>query len=103
MTALNERARALETQFARQQELRFKADARGAAMIGRWAGYVMGIDDVEAYARSLATTQIVEPHRLLDRIRQDFANARVPVQEAEIASRMHQYLEQAADELYYHV
>ncbi|MCL6705406.1 DUF1476 domain-containing protein [Pseudomonas sp. R2.Fl] len=100
MTALKDRAYALETQFARQQELRFKADARRATKMGRWAAYVMGIDDVEAYAKALTATQIVEPHRLLERLHRDFANAGVAVSDADIASRMEDYLEQASEELY---
>jgi Uncharacterized conserved protein len=99
MTALNDRARALENQFAHQEELRFKADARRAAKIARWAGYLMGIDDVEAYAKALTTVQIVEPHKLLERLHNDFANAGVTVSDADIASRMEEYLEEAAEEL----
>lgn len=99
MTGLNDRARALEGQFAHQEELRFKADARRAAKIGRWAGYVMGIDDVEAYAKALTAIQIVEPHKLLERLHRDFANAGVAVSDADIASRMEEYFEQASEEL----
>lgn len=100
MTALKKRAQALENQFARQAEVEFKARVRGSKMIGRWAGYAMGLDDVEAYARTVAAKQVVEPHRLLEQLRQDFSQAGVEVSPADIDSRMHHFIEQAAAEIY---
>lgn len=100
MTALKKRAQALENQFARQAEIQFKAQVRGSKMIGRWAAYTMGLDDVEAYARSVAVKQVVEPHRLLEQLRQDFSKAGVEVSEADIDSRMHHFIEQATEEIY---
>ncbi len=99
MTALQQRARALETQYVLEQERQFKADARRAKMIGRWAGYTMGIDDVEAYAQTIAATQLVEPHRLLERLNRDFVTAGISIRPTELASRMEHYLERAAAEL----
>ena len=100
MTALKERAQAMETQFARQADLQFKVSARVNRMAGRWAGYTMGLDDVEAYAQTLATRQVVEPHRLLDLFRQDFCKAGVKVSDADIDRRIHVLSEQASAELY---
>jgi hypothetical protein len=100
MTALKTRAQALENQFARQAEIQFKARVRGSKMIGRWAAYAMGLDDVEAYARTVAGKQVVEPHRLLEHLRQDFTKAGVEVSEADIDSRMHHFIEQATEEIY---
>ena len=99
MTALKQRAQALEFQYARQEELRFRTEARRDRMIGRWAGYVMGLDEVEAYAATLAAEQVVEPHRLLDRLKRDLARAGVTVSEADLDRRMEQFLDQASNEL----
>ncbi|NML74724.1 DUF1476 domain-containing protein [Rhizobium sp. S-51] len=99
MTALKQRAQALEFQYARQEELRFKTFARRDRMIGRWAGYVMGLDEVEAYASTLAAEQVVQPHRLLDRLKRDLALAGVTVTEADLGRRMDEFLDQASDEL----
>ena len=60
MTALKKRAQALENQFAHQAEIQFKARVRGSKMLGRWAAYTMGLDDVEAYARTVAVKQVIE-------------------------------------------
>lgn len=100
MTALKKRAQALENQFARQAEVEFKAKVRGSKMIGRWAAYTMGLDDVEAYARTFAVKQVVEPHRLLEQLRQDFVKAGVDVSVTDIDSRMHDFIEQATEEIY---
>ena len=100
MTALKKRAQALENQFARQAEVEFKAKVRGSKMIGRWAAYAMGLDDVEAYAQTMAVKQVVEPHRLLEQLRQDFSNAGVTVTQADIDGRMHDFIERAAEEIY---
>jgi len=100
MTALKKRAQALENQFARQAEIQFKARVRGSKMVGRWAAYTMGLDDVEAYARTVAVKQVVEPHRLLEQLRRDFCTAGVSVSDADIDSRIHQFIEQATDEIF---
>lgn len=100
MTALKKRAQALENQFARQAEVEFKAKVRGSKMIGRWAAYAMGVDDVEAYARTVATKQVVEPHRLLELLRQDFSKAGIDVSQADIDTRMHDFIKHATQEIY---
>jgi hypothetical protein len=100
MSALKKRAQALENQFARQAEIEFKARVRGSKMVGRWAAYTMGLDDVEAYARTVAVNQVVEPHRLLELLRKDLSTAGVTVSDADLDSRIHHFIEQAADELY---
>lgn len=99
MTALHKRARALENQFAHQQELLFKAQVRRNAMAGRWAANVIGLHDGEAYARDLAMSQVNEPHRLIERLRHDFEAAGVTVGEKEIAARLEEMLESASEEL----
>ena len=100
MTALKQRAQALENQFARQAEIQFKARVRGSKMVGRWAAYTMGLDDVEAYAGTMAVQQVVEPHRLLEQLRQDFSKAGIAVTDADIDNRIHHFIEQATEEIY---
>ena len=100
MTALKKRAQALENQFAHQAEIQFKARVRGSKMLGRWAAYTMGLDDVESYARTVAVKHVIEPHRLLEQLRQDFSIAGVDVSDADIDSRIHNFIEQATDEIF---
>lgn len=100
MTALKGRARALENQYARQQELQFLAEARRNVLVGRWAAEVMKRSDVEDYARGFADNAFNEPHRLLDLLRREFATAGVRVEDREITNRMDDLLNRATQELY---
>ncbi|GEO85169.1 MULTISPECIES: ATPase inhibitor subunit zeta [Alphaproteobacteria] len=100
MNSLKQRADAFESQYARQQELLFKVKARRNALVGRWAAAAMGRTDAEGYARDLASGQANEPHRLLERLRQDFEAAGVSVKDSEIEARMTELLDQATEDLY---
>lgn len=95
MNPLKRRALAHEVQFAKQAEQQFKAKALCGTMIGRWAGYQIGVDDVESYAHNIAMRQVVEPHRLLDLIKQDFCAAKVTVSDSELSTRLHDFMHQA--------
>ncbi|MGF0537184.1 DUF1476 domain-containing protein [Agrobacterium sp. ES01] len=99
MTALRKRAKALENQFAHQQELMFKAHARRNAMMGRWAANVIGLNDADTYARDLATYQVNEPRRLLEKLQRDLAAAGVLVDDQEITTRLDELLHKATEEL----
>lgn len=63
MTQFNERERAFENMYARDQEMQFKIVARRNRLLGQWAAKKMGLTEAEAdaYAR--------------DVIRADFENA----------------------------
>lgn len=100
MTAIRKRAVALENQFARDQELLFKTEARRNALIGLWAASVIGTGDGEAYARELAMTAVEGEHKVLERLRHDFDAAGVAVLDTDIQDRMVSMLRTAADDLY---
>ncbi|THV23327.1 ATPase inhibitor subunit zeta [Peteryoungia ipomoeae] len=100
MNPLKKRAQAHEVQFARQAEQQFKTQALCGTMLGRWAGYQMGVDDVESYARNIAMRQVVEPHRLFDLIKQDFSASKVAVSDDEISARLHDFMERARDRVF---
>ena len=63
MTQFDERERAFENMYARDQEMQFKIVARRNRLLGQWAAKKMGLTEVEAdaYAREV--------------IRADFENA----------------------------
>jgi hypothetical protein len=48
MTTFDDRERAFETKFAREQEMEFRILARRNRLLGLWAGRQMGLSDVEA-------------------------------------------------------
>ena len=50
MTQFDDREKAYESKFARDEELRFKANARRNKLLGLWAAELMGREGAEADA-----------------------------------------------------
>jgi hypothetical protein len=50
MTTFNDRERAFETKYARDQEMQFRVVARRNRLLGAWAAGLMGLSDAEAEA-----------------------------------------------------
>jgi hypothetical protein len=50
MTTFDDRERAFESQYARDQDLQFKIAARRNRLLGAWAAELMGLTAVEAEA-----------------------------------------------------
>ena len=55
MTTFDDRERAFEAQYARDQEMQFKIVARRNRLLGQWAARKMGLTEAEAdaYARDV--------------------------------------------------
>ena len=62
MTQFDERERAFENMYARDQELQFKIVARRNRLLGMWAAKKMGLTEVEAdaYARDVIRADFEE-------------------------------------------
>ncbi len=62
MTTFDDRERAFESMFARDQEMQFKIIARRNRLLGRWAAELMGLTEVEAdgYARDVVRADFEE-------------------------------------------
>ena len=50
MTTFDDREKAFETQYARDQEMQFRIIARRNRLLGHWAAKLMGLTEVEAEA-----------------------------------------------------
>jgi hypothetical protein len=50
MTTFDDRERAFETQYARDQEMQFRIVARRNRLLGQWAARLMGLSQAEADA-----------------------------------------------------
>jgi hypothetical protein len=76
MTSFDKREEAFEQQFAHDEELRFKATARGNKLLGQWAAEKLGLSGAEAesYAKSVVMADFEETgdHDVLRKIRKDF-------------------------------
>ncbi len=62
MTTFDDRERAFENMYARDQEMQFKIVARRDKLLGLWAAKMMGLTDVESetYARDLVRSDFEE-------------------------------------------
>ena len=63
MTTLDQRENAFETQFAHQEELKFRARERAVRDLALWAGGRLGMtgDALETYAREMVAADILNP------------------------------------------
>jgi hypothetical protein len=62
MTQFDERERAFEAKFARDEEMQFRIAARRNRLLGEWAGRKMGLTDAEAesYAKDVVRADFEE-------------------------------------------
>ena len=62
MTQFDDRERAFEAKFARDEEMQFRILARRNRLLGEWAGRLMGLSEVEteAYAKDVVRADFEE-------------------------------------------
>jgi hypothetical protein len=62
MTTFDDRERAFESMYARDQEMQFKVIARRNRLLGHWAAGLMGLTEVEAeaYAKEVVRSDFEE-------------------------------------------
>jgi hypothetical protein len=76
MTTFDKREEAFEKQFARDEELKFKATARRNKLLGLWAAEKLGFTgaQAEAYAKEVIMADFEETgdHDVFRKIRRDF-------------------------------
>lgn len=99
MSQFDDRERAEEKKFQLDQELEFKAQARRAKIVGRWAAGLMGLsgDAVEDYAKSVVVADLEEAgaEDLFRKIRSDLDMHAVQLSDHQIRSKMEEALEEA--------
>ena len=92
MTTFDERERAFEAKFARDQEMQFRIHARRNRLLGLWAAERMGLTDVEAdtYARDLirADFETIGDDDVVRRLLGDFTAAGIDIDDDEIRARI---------------
>lgn len=92
MTTFDERERAFEMKFARDQEMLFRIHARRDRLLGLWAAGRMGLTDAEAetYARDLIRSdfETVTDDDIVRKLIGDLTGAGIEVDEAEIRAEI---------------
>lgn len=103
MTTFDDREQAYEKKFALDQDLRFRAEARRNKLLGEWAAAKLGImgaalsDYVKAVVR--ADLQEKGDEDVFRKIRKDFDEAGLSVPDAEIRSKLGEFLATAVNEI----
>ena len=88
MSTFDERAKAFETKYARDQEMQFKIIARRNRLLGQWAARKMGLTEAEAeaYEREVIRADFEEAgdDDVVRKLLGDLTSAGVDIDEAAI-------------------
>ncbi len=99
MTTFDKREDTFEKQFAHDEELRFRAEARRNKMLGLWAAEKLGKTgaDAEAYAKEVITADVEEQGEedVYRKLRRDFDAAGLDVSEHRIRRAMSELMADA--------
>ncbi|MGH9121996.1 MAG: DUF1476 domain-containing protein, partial [Acidimicrobiales bacterium] len=97
MSTLDEREKGFERKFASDAEKEFRATARRNRMLGEWAAHLMGLKNVEDYARAVVRSELDQPgdEDVLRKVSRDLSGAGLAVGEGEVRKKMDEFLAQA--------
>ncbi len=101
MTAMQDREKAFEAKFAKDEELRFRAEARRNKLLGLWAAQLLGKSDADAYAKEVVAADFEEAGHedVVRKVKADFDAAGVAKSEDDIRLQMVELLGVAIDQL----
>jgi hypothetical protein len=92
MTTFDDRERAFESQYARDQEMQFKVIARRNRLHGMWAARKMGLSEAEAdaYAREVIRADFEEAgdEDVIRKLIGDLTSAGVEIDDGEIRRQL---------------
>ncbi|NPU10455.1 DUF1476 domain-containing protein [Bradyrhizobium sp. 83012] len=96
MTTFDKREDAFEKQFAHDEELKFKAEARRNKLLGLWAAEKLGKSgaDADAYAKEVVASDFEEAGDadVLRKVLGDLTAKGVAVSEADVRAKMSELL-----------
>jgi hypothetical protein len=99
MTTFDKREEGFEKKFALDEELKFKAEARGNKLLGLWVAAQLGLsgDEANAYAREVVAAEFEEAGDadVVRKVMGDLAAKGVAVTETQIRAKMGELMAQA--------
>lgn len=88
----DDREKAFEAKFARDEEMQFRINARRNRLLGQWAAARMGLDaaETEAYAKAVVQADFEEAgdEDVIRKLLGDLISAGVEIDEAEIRTAL---------------
>ena len=92
MTQFDDRERAFEAKFARDEEMQFRILARRNRLLGEWAAGLMGLtaEEAEAYAKDVIHTDFEEggDEDVIRKLLGDLTSAEVEIDEDRIRATL---------------
>lgn len=103
MSSFDKREDGFEKKFAHDEELRFKANARRAKLLGLWAAEKLGKSgaDADAYAKTVVMADFEEAgdDDVFRKVRKDFDAAGVDQSDHQIRRTMEELMGRAIEEI----
>jgi len=94
MSAFDERERAFEAKFARDQDVQFRITARRNRLVGEWAAERMGLtpEETDAYAKAVVQADFEEAgdEDVIRKLAGDLTAAQVEIGDAEIRAALNE-------------
>lgn len=88
MSSFDDRERAFETKFARDEEMAFRVTARRNRLVGQWAAAKMGLtpEETDAYAKAVVQADFEETgdDDVIRKLVGDLTAASIEISEAEV-------------------
>lgn len=92
MTSFDERGKAFETKYARDQEMAFRIAARRNRLLGEWAASLMGLtrEETDAYAKAVVQADFEEAgdEDVIRKVLGDLVSAGVETDEQQIRTAL---------------
>lgn len=93
MTTFDDRERAFEAQFARDEDMQFRITARRNRLLGQWAAEQMGLtpEETDAYAKAVVQADFEEAgdEDVVRKLLGDLTAAGVETDEASVRKALH--------------
>jgi hypothetical protein len=103
MTTFDDRERAFENLYARDQEMQFRVIARRNRLLGAWAANLMGLTDVEAesYAKDVVRADFEEAgdEDVIRKVLGDLTSAGVEIEDTKIREALEHKMVEAKRQL----
>jgi hypothetical protein len=101
MNSFTDREHGFESEFAHDREQEFRARARRNRMLGEWAARLMGLQNIDDYAKAVVKSEVDQPadEDVLRKVNQDLTGSGLSVPLSEIRSKMDEFLAIARGQL----
>ncbi|KAB2851673.1 MAG: DUF1476 domain-containing protein [Hyphomicrobiaceae bacterium] len=103
MDSFEQRKKGYESKFAKDQELKFKSEARRNKLLGAWAASKLGLTGTAAedYIKSVVRSDLQAPgsEDVFQKLKNDFAAKGVALSDHQIRRTMDEMLTEAAQQI----